>query len=139
MAQRLLLFGAFGAIALLASVSFDRLSPALGMSLAIVLVSYFLEVLGSLWPDAKGLQPYSLFHYLDPKAILAGSPTRRLRGPGGRHRRGRRGGARRLPAPRPRRAELTRVDPDVRRSYSPADRQASRSFIRPPIWSTAPA
>ncbi len=38
----------------------------------VVLISYFLEVLGSLWPDAKGLQPYSLFHYLDPKAILAG-------------------------------------------------------------------
>lgn len=54
------------------SVSFDRLSPALGISLAFVLISYFLEVLGSLWPDAKGLQPYSLFHYLDPKAILAG-------------------------------------------------------------------
>ena len=67
-----LLFGAFGAIALALSVSFDRLSPALGISLAFVLVSYFLEVLGSLWPDAKGLQPYSLFHYLDPKAVLAG-------------------------------------------------------------------
>jgi ABC-2 type transport system permease protein len=67
-----LLYGAFGAIALAMSVSFDRLSPALGISLAVVLISYFLDVLGSLWPDAKGLQPYSLFHYLDPKAILAG-------------------------------------------------------------------
>jgi len=70
-----LLFAAFGAIALAMSVSFDRLSPALGISLGIVLVSYFLEVLGSLWPDAKGLQPYSLFHYLDPKAILAGDAS----------------------------------------------------------------
>jgi len=67
-----LLFGAFGAIALAMSVSFDRLSPALGISLAVVLVSYFLDVLGSLWPDAKWLQPYSLFHYLDAKAVLAG-------------------------------------------------------------------
>jgi ABC-2 type transport system permease protein len=67
-----LLFGAFGAIALALSVSFDRLSPALGISLAVVLVSYFLDVLGSLWPDARGLQPYSLAHYLDPKAILNG-------------------------------------------------------------------
>jgi ABC-2 type transport system permease protein len=72
-----LLFGAFGAIALAMSVSFDRLSPALGISLAIVLISYFLEVLGSLWPDAKGLQAYSLFHYLDPKAVLAGLPNLR--------------------------------------------------------------
>ena len=70
----MLLFWAFGAIALLASVSFDRLTPAIGISLAVVLVSYFLDVLGSLWPDAKGLQPYSLFHYVDAKADLAGLP-----------------------------------------------------------------
>jgi hypothetical protein len=37
-----------------------------------VLVSYFLEILGSLWPDAQGLQPYSLFFYLRPRAILTG-------------------------------------------------------------------
>jgi beta-exotoxin I transport system permease protein len=66
----LLLFGAIAAIGLATSVSFDRLSPALGITLAVVLVSYFLQILGSLWPDAKGLQPYSLFHYLDPKAVL---------------------------------------------------------------------
>lgn len=71
-----LLYWAFGAIALLASVSFDRLSPAISVSLAIVLVSYFFEILGSLWPDAKGLQPFSLFHYVDPKSVLAGFPDR---------------------------------------------------------------
>lgn len=69
-----LLYWAIGAIALLASASFDRLSQALGVTLAFVLVSYFLDVLGSLWPDARGLEPYSVFHYLDPKAILAGFP-----------------------------------------------------------------
>jgi ABC-2 type transport system permease protein len=69
-----LLFWAFGAIALLASVSFDRLTPAIGISLAIVLVSYFLDVLGSLWPDAAWLRPYSLFSYVDAKADLAGLP-----------------------------------------------------------------
>ena len=37
-------------------------------------MSYFLQILGSLWPDAKGLQPYSLFHYLQPKDVLAGLP-----------------------------------------------------------------
>jgi ABC-2 type transport system permease protein len=68
-----LLFGAIAAIGLAASVSFDRLSPALGITIAVVLVSYFLQILGSLWPDAKGLQPYSLFHYLDPKALLTGA------------------------------------------------------------------
>lgn len=69
-----LLYWSIGAIALLASASFDRLSQALGVALAFVVVSYFLEVLGSLWPDAEGLQPYSVFYYLDPKAILTGFP-----------------------------------------------------------------
>jgi hypothetical protein len=67
-----LLFGAFAAIALAASISFDRLTPALGLALGIVIAMYVLEVLGSLWPAAQGLQPYSLFHYLKAKAILTG-------------------------------------------------------------------
>lgn len=71
-----LLYWSLGAIGLLASVSFDRVSPAISITLAVVLVSYFLDVLGSLWPDAKGLQPFSLFHYVDPKSVLAGFPDR---------------------------------------------------------------
>jgi ABC-type phosphate/phosphonate transport system permease subunit len=42
------------------------------VTLAIVIVSYFLYVLGSLWPDAKGLEPYSLFTYLTSRDILTG-------------------------------------------------------------------
>jgi ABC-type transport system involved in multi-copper enzyme maturation permease subunit len=68
-----LLFGALATIALAASVSFDRLTPALGVTLGIVITMYVLEVLGSLWPAAEVLQPYSLFHYLKAKAILTGS------------------------------------------------------------------
>lgn len=68
-----LLFLAFAAIGLAASVSFDRLTPAAGVSVAVLVVSYFLEVLGSLWPDAAWLQPYSLFHYLRPADILEGT------------------------------------------------------------------
>jgi ABC-2 type transport system permease protein len=67
-----LLYLALGSVALAASVSFDRLTPVLGISLGFTLVSYFLDVLGSLWPDAEPLQPFSLFHYLDPAAILDG-------------------------------------------------------------------
>lgn len=67
-----LLWGAFAAIGLAASVSFDRLTPALGLTMAIVVVSYFLEILGSLWPDAKGLQAWSLFHYLAAQDVLNG-------------------------------------------------------------------
>jgi ABC-2 type transport system permease protein len=69
----MLLWGAFGAIGLAASVSFDRLAPALGVTVAIVIVMYFLDILGSLWPDAKGLQPYSLFHYLASRDVLTGT------------------------------------------------------------------
>jgi len=68
-----LLFGSVAAIALAASASFDRLTPAVGTTLGIVIVSYVLEVLGSLWPAAEWLQPYSLFHYLKAKAILTGA------------------------------------------------------------------
>ena len=67
-----LLFAAIAAIGLAASVSFDRLTPALGITVGVVVVMYFLEVLGTFWPDAKGLQPYSLFHYYDPKDVLEG-------------------------------------------------------------------
>ena len=68
-----LLFGTLSAVGLAASVSFDRLRPALGVTLAIVITMYFLEILGSLWPAAEKLQPFSLFHYLKPKAVLLGS------------------------------------------------------------------
>lgn len=71
-----LLYWAIGAIGLLASVSFDRLSPAISVTLAFVILSYFLEILGSLWPDAKGLQPLSLFHYVDPRTVLSGFADR---------------------------------------------------------------
>jgi ABC-2 type transport system permease protein len=67
-----LLFSAFAAIGLAASVSFDRLTPALGITAGLVVVMYFLEVLGTFWPDAKVLQPYSLFHYYQPKFLLEG-------------------------------------------------------------------
>ncbi len=66
------MYGSFATIGLAASVSFDRLAPALGVTLAILLASYFLEILGSLWPDAAFLQPYSMFHYLETRDILHG-------------------------------------------------------------------
>jgi ABC-2 type transport system permease protein len=67
-----LLYVALGSIAMAASVSFDRLGPALGIALGFTVISYFLEVLGSLWSDAEVLQPLSVFHYVDPQAVLSG-------------------------------------------------------------------
>jgi ABC-type Na+ efflux pump permease subunit len=65
-----LLYFAIAAICFAASVSFDRMGTAAGVALAIVLVAYTLQIIGSLWPDADWLQPYSLFHYLQPDLIL---------------------------------------------------------------------
>jgi ABC-type transport system involved in multi-copper enzyme maturation permease subunit len=67
-----LLYTALGSVALAASASFDRLGPALGIALGFTIVSYFFEILGSLWPAAQPLQPLSVFHYLDPQSILDG-------------------------------------------------------------------
>ncbi len=71
-AMGLLLFGTFLAIALAASVSFDRTMPALGITLLIVLASYLFEVIASLWTDMRVLGDLSLFHYVRTKELLAG-------------------------------------------------------------------
>lgn len=68
-----LLSGSFAAVGLAASASFDRVAPALGVTLGFVVFMYFLEILGSLWPSAEMLQPYSLFHYLNAKGVLQGA------------------------------------------------------------------
>jgi ABC-2 type transport system permease protein len=68
-----LLFGSFTAVGLAASASFDRAAPALGVTLGFVVLMYFFDILGSLWPAAEGLQPFSLFHYLKARAILLGA------------------------------------------------------------------
>lgn len=71
-ANTVLLLAALGAVTLAASASFDRLGPPLGIGLALLLLGYVLQVLGTLWPDAAGLQPLSPFHYLRPLEILGG-------------------------------------------------------------------
>jgi hypothetical protein len=64
------LWAAFTAFGLAASVSFDRPGPAIGITLAWLLIHYFLEILGSLWTDAAWTQAYSLLHHFNPGAIL---------------------------------------------------------------------
>jgi len=67
-----LLLAAFGAVSLAASASFDRLGPPLTIGIAVLIVGYLFEVLGTLWPDAAFLQRWSPFHYLRPLEILSG-------------------------------------------------------------------
>ena len=68
----LLLWSAFAAFGLAASVSFDRHAPAIGLAMAYLLINYFLEILGSLWRDVAWSQSYSLFHHFNPGKILTG-------------------------------------------------------------------
>jgi ABC-2 type transport system permease protein len=68
----MLLWGAFAAFSLAASVSFDRRGPAIGLSLAYLGVNYFFEILGSFLPDLEWTQEYSLFHHFNPGEIVSG-------------------------------------------------------------------
>ena len=67
-----LLLVALGSVTLAASASFDRVGPPLGIGLAVLLLGYLFDVLGTLWPDAEFLQPLSPFNYLQPLEILNG-------------------------------------------------------------------
>ena len=67
-----MLWAAFAAFGLAASVSFNRHAPALGLTMAYLLINYFLEILGSLWRDVAWSQQYSLFHHFNPGKILTG-------------------------------------------------------------------
>lgn len=66
------LWAGFTTFGLAASVSFDRPGPAIGITLAWLVLHYFLEILGSLWTDVAWTQEYSLLHRFDPGAILTG-------------------------------------------------------------------
>ncbi len=67
------LLAALGAVSLAASASFDRLATPVGIGIAVLMLGYVLEILGTLWPDAAFLQPYSPFHYLRPLKVLGGN------------------------------------------------------------------
>jgi len=68
-----LLWGAFTTFGLAASATFDRSGPAVGLTLAYVLVNYFFEILGSLWTAVDWTQEYSLFHHFNATEILSGT------------------------------------------------------------------
>jgi ABC-type transport system involved in multi-copper enzyme maturation permease subunit len=71
-ANGFLLWAAFTTFSLAMSASFDRSGPALSLSLAYLLLNYFLIILGSFWTDAQWIQSYSLFDHFQPQEILAG-------------------------------------------------------------------
>jgi ABC-2 type transport system permease protein len=68
-----LFFAVFVALGLAASASYERLAPALGITVAVLLVMYVINVVASLWPDAEWIGPYSLFEYVAAKETLQGT------------------------------------------------------------------
>ncbi len=68
-----LLFVAFLAIGFAASISFDRVGPPAGITLAVVLGFYVIDVVASIWPDARWIGDYSLFDYVRAKQVLGGT------------------------------------------------------------------
>jgi len=67
-----LLFVAFLSVGFAASVSFDRMPPALGVPLVFLLVNYLADAIGSLWPDASWLRDWSMFHLVKAQKVLDG-------------------------------------------------------------------
>ena len=59
-----LLFVAFMALAFAVSVESDRAGPAIGIPAIFVLLNYLAFTIGSIWPDAKVLEDWSMFHLL---------------------------------------------------------------------------
>jgi hypothetical protein len=67
-----LLFIAFLALSFAASVESDRAGPAIGIPAVFVLLNYLAFAIGSIWPDVRWLEEYSMFHLLKARDILAG-------------------------------------------------------------------
>lgn len=70
LAMGFLLFLAVGGVALLVASLVRTGGRAIGWAAAFLLISYALDYLAQVWSIAEPLGPLSVFHYLDPAAIL---------------------------------------------------------------------
>jgi len=69
-AMSLLLFAAFGAIALLVSALRSDGGSAISWCAGILAGSYVTEYLSRVWPAIGFLRPFTLFRYFEPQRIL---------------------------------------------------------------------
>ena len=69
-AMSLLLFAAFGAIALLVSALRSDGGSAISWCAGILAGSYVTEYLARVWPAIGFLRPFTLFRYFEPQRIL---------------------------------------------------------------------
>jgi ABC-2 type transport system permease protein len=67
-----LLASAVGGIALLAAACFQR-NTAVWLTVAYLVVNYFVSVIAEWWPLIKFLNPATIFHYVDGQKIFSGA------------------------------------------------------------------
>jgi hypothetical protein len=70
--------GAAGAVALGVAGVLGGRSLGVGATIAILVINYFMWVVGQWWPPAEWLLPATLFCYADPAALLRGWPRQDL-------------------------------------------------------------
>lgn len=68
-----LCFLAVGGVTLLVAAFVRTGGRAVGLAAGFVLISYALDYLSQVWSIAEPLGPLSVFHYLDPSAIIGGA------------------------------------------------------------------
>jgi ABC-2 type transport system permease protein len=67
-----LLASAVGGIALLAAACFQR-NTAVWLTVAYLMVNYFISVIAEWWPLINFLTPITIFHYVDGQKIFSGA------------------------------------------------------------------
>ena len=65
-----LLAGTAGGIALLAAACFSR-TTAVSLTIAYLVVNYFVSIMAQWWPRMRWMEPATIFHYVgDPKIFI---------------------------------------------------------------------
>jgi hypothetical protein len=67
-----LLAGTVGGIALLTAACFRRIT-AISLTVAFLVVNYFIAIVSEWWPVMKPLTPFTIFYYVNPQLILGQS------------------------------------------------------------------
>jgi hypothetical protein len=61
-----------GGVALLAAACFSRVT-AISLTVAFLVVNYFISIVSEWWPIMKPLTPFTIFYYVNPQLILGQS------------------------------------------------------------------
>jgi hypothetical protein len=62
---------AVAGVALLWSALSSTMSRAIGLSIAVIVISYVIDYFAALWDFLEPLEPFSIFDYYEPSSALA--------------------------------------------------------------------